>query len=131
MFLAGLIVFINANDGAPASFSTRRPLLDYVRGSLLICAPAKFLMLSNASAYIRFQVYWHGFGLDHCCVPLMPRGRPRKGSCRDGFVWYELRTGEVYGLEGESIQPTERISSEDEAPSSIVLPAVPLLSVKV
>lgn len=54
-----------------------------------------------------------------------------KSAVRDGFVSYDFRTGEVDGLDEESILAAERIKSNDGATSSVVFPAIPLVCVNV
>lgn len=49
-----------------------------------------------------------------------------KTAVRDGFVLYDFRTFEASGLEKESIPAAKKIRGDDGAPSSLMLPAVPL-----
>lgn len=47
-------------------------------------------------------------------------------SVRDGFVSYKFETGEVIGLEAQTVPANERVRSSDESPKFFTLPVVPV-----
>lgn len=45
---------------------------------------------------------------------------------KDGFVSYKFSTGEVYGLNKESVQAKKRVRGVDGVPTTVTLTAVPV-----
>lgn len=104
VFLAGLVFVVNAKDEACISYYTHDPRFDHVNGSLLFRLQLKIL---DALKYLGLYKVARRMGKDpiltilafHRCSEV----EWGKTNLRDGCVFYEFHTHEVYGLKEESV----------------------------
>lgn len=126
-FLTGVMLVINAADGSCASYYSRSPRFDHVRGSILFRLPVKIL---DAIRYFGLYKFARRIGtapvlaviLFHRCFEV----KWEKTVLRDGYVSYDFRTGDVYGIEDETKPASKRIRGDDGANSSNLLHVVSL-----
>lgn len=108
------------------------------RGSIVWMAVNCLVLRSKILAALKYfglYKFAHRIDTDPILTAMASHGCSKvdwkKTAVRDGFVLYDFRTGEAYGLSKEAKASTKRIRSEDGASLSLVLPAVPSFFVKV
>lgn len=130
--LTAVMFITSAKDRACAIYYTYSPRFDPLAGRLLFRLP---LRTPIALKYFSLYKFAHLMGTNPVPTPIAFQRCSevgwRKTAVRDGFALYDLRTGEVHGLEGNAIPPAKWIRGDGGAPSSILLTVMPCFYVKV